>query len=172
MVLYPLSYVCFSLKNVNIDQFWEKHKFWKFANFRIKIKPAVDSFSLILKKTFPPMIFHEKIIRFTLFLLTNGHFCSKIWNFPEIADDHNSGTEYAGRMKFVSKCVVLDTLLYSTNNSISTKSVFRLFCKWALHIENYKICLSYLRLVLLDCITYVTRPTKSGTRVVCDIFNF
>ena len=62
------------------------------------------------------MIFREKIIRFTLLLLTNGQFCSEIRNFPEFADDHNSGTEYARDMKFVSKCVVLDTLMYSTNN--------------------------------------------------------
>ena len=74
------------------------------------------------------MIFREKRIRFT-FLLFNSHICSKIRNFPEIADDHNFGTEYARDMKFVSKCVVLDTLLYSTNNSISTKSGFRLFWK-------------------------------------------
>ena len=47
------------------------------------------------------MIFCEKIIRFTLFLLTNGQFWSKIRNFPEIADDHNSGNEYARDMKFV-----------------------------------------------------------------------
>ena len=32
------------------------------------------------------------------------------WKIPEIADDHNFGTEYARDMKFVSKCVVLDTL--------------------------------------------------------------
>ena len=38
--------------------------------------------------------------------------------FPEIADDPNSGTKYAREMKCVSKCVVLDILLYSTNNSI------------------------------------------------------
>ena len=75
------------------------------------------------------MIFHEKIIRFTLFLLTNGQFCSKIQNFLEIAEGHNSGTEYAKDMKFVSKCVVLDTLLYSTNNPISTKSGFKPFWK-------------------------------------------
>ena len=73
------------------------------------------------------MIFCEKIIRFSLFLLTNGQLCSKIRNFLEIADDHNFGTEYARDMKFVSKCVVLDTLLYSTNKSISTKSGFRPF---------------------------------------------
>ena len=82
------------------------------------------------------MIFREKIIRFTLFLLTNGQFCSKIQNFPEIADDHNSGTEYARDMKFVSKCVVIDTLLYSTNNSISTKSGFGPFWKGTLQILN------------------------------------
>ena len=40
---------------------------------------------------------------------------------PEIADDHNFETECAKDMKFVSKCVVLDTLLYSTNNSIRPK---------------------------------------------------
>ena len=49
------------------------------------------------------------------------------WKFQEIADDHNSGTECARNMKFASKCVVLDTLLYSTNNSISTKSWLRPF---------------------------------------------
>ena len=60
-----------------------------------------------------------------LFLLTNGQFCSKTRNFPEIADDHNSGTQYAREVKFELKYVVLDTLLYSTNNSISTKKGFR-----------------------------------------------
>ena len=40
----------------------------------------------------------------------------------EIADDHNLGTKYARDMEYVSKCVVLDTLRYSTNNSILTKS--------------------------------------------------
>ena len=52
--------------------------------------------------------------------------CQKI---PEIAKDHNFGTEYARDMKFASKCVVLDTLLYFTNNSISAKSGFRPFWK-------------------------------------------
>ena len=62
---------------------------------------------------------------------------SKIFRkLPEIADDHNSGTEYARDMKFVSKRVVLDTLLYSTNNSISTKSGFRPFWKGTLQILN------------------------------------
>ena len=42
----------------------------------------------------------------------------------EIVDDHNFGTEYVRDMKFVSKCAVLDTLLYYTNNAISTKSEF------------------------------------------------
>ena len=61
------------------------------------------------------MIFLENIIRFTFF------FCFQTANFvqnfeifrkfPEIADDHNSGTKYARDMKIVSKCVVLDTLL-------------------------------------------------------------
>ena len=50
------------------------------------------------------------------FVLTNGH---------------NSGTKYTRDMTFVSKCVVLDTLLYSTNTSISTKSGFR---KWAVYL--------------------------------------
>ena len=71
------------------------------------------------------MIFHEKIIRFTI-----------LRKFPEIADVHNSGTEYARDMKFVSKYVVWDTLRYSTNNSILTKSGFRPFWKWALQIEH------------------------------------
>ena len=101
----------------------------------MKIKPIVDSFfffRLILKKTFPSMIFREKRIRFILFLPINGHICQKSKNLrkiPEIADDHNFGTDYARDMKFVSKCVVLDTLLYSTNNSILTKSGFRPFRK-------------------------------------------
>ena len=123
---------CFSLKMsilTNFVQFWKNHKFKKFTNFRIKIEPNVNSFGLTLKKTFPSMIFHEKRIRFALFLLINGHICSKIRHFPEIADDHSFGTEYARDMKFMSKCVLLDTLLYSTNNSISTKSGFRPFWK-------------------------------------------
>ena len=103
----------FFVKSVNFDQFWKNHKFQKFANFRIEIEPMVDSFSLILKKTFPSMFFREKRIRFTLFtlfLLINGHICSKIWNFPEIADDYNFGTEYARDMKF---CVKMWSFLVS-----------------------------------------------------------
>ena len=39
-------------------------------------------------------------------------------------------TEFARDKTFVSKCLVLDTLLSSTNNSISAKkSGFRSFCK-------------------------------------------
>ena len=38
----------------------------------------------------------------------------------EIAEDHNFGTKHARNVKFVSKCAVLGTLPYSTNNSIST----------------------------------------------------
>ena len=54
---------------------------------------------------------------------------SKIFlKIPEIADDHNFGTEYARNVKFVSKCAVLDTL-HSTNNSILTKSGLRPFWK-------------------------------------------
>ena len=34
---------------------------------------------------------------------------------PEIADHHNFGTEYVRDIKFVSKCVVLDALPYSTD---------------------------------------------------------
>ena len=33
---------------------------------------------------------------------------------PEIADDHNFGTEYGRDMKFVSKYVALDTILLLT----------------------------------------------------------
>ena len=44
---------------------------------------------------------------------------------PEIVDDHSLGTKYAGDMKFVSICVVLDTWLYFTNKSISIKSGVR-----------------------------------------------
>ena len=75
------------------------------------------------------MIFHEKRIRFTLFLLINVKKSEIFRKIPEIADNHSFGTEYARDMKFVSKCVVLDTLLYSTNNSISTKHGFRPFWK-------------------------------------------
>ena len=39
----------------------------------------------------------------------------------EIADDHYFGTEYARNVKFELKCAVLDTLLDTTTNSISTK---------------------------------------------------
>ena len=53
---------------------------------------------------------------------------------PEIADSSNFGTEYARDVKVVSKCVVLDALLYYTNNLILTKSGFRPFWKCALHI--------------------------------------
>ena len=73
-----------------------------------------------MKKTFPLMIFREKRTRFTLFLPINGHICSKIEIFrkiPEITDDHDFGTENVRDMNFVSKCVVLDTLLNSTYNS-------------------------------------------------------
>ena len=70
---------------------------------------------------------NKQKINIYLFLLTKGQFCSKIRNFPEIADYHNSGTEYSRDMKFVSKCVVLDTLPYSTYNSILTKSGFMPF---------------------------------------------
>ena len=118
LIHFELCLFLFFVKNVNL--FWENHKIQKFANFRIKIKLNVDSFSLIWKKTFPPVIFWAKKIgiRFTLFLFINGHICSKIQNFLENADDHNLGTKHATYMKFVSKCIVLDTLVYSTNNSI------------------------------------------------------
>ena len=82
----------------------------------MKIELIVDSFTFILKKTFPSMIFREKRFRFTLFLLTNSYVKkSEIFRkIPEIVDDHdNFGTEYVTDMKLVSKCVVLDTLLYS-----------------------------------------------------------
>ena len=57
------------------------------------------------------MIFHERIIRFTLFLLTNGQLCSNIRNFPEIDDDHNSGTKYARGHEI---CVKMSSFGYST----------------------------------------------------------
>ena len=85
LIHFELCLFLFFGKNVNFGQFWGKHKFWKFANFRVEIEPNVDFFSLIFKKTFLPMIFCEKIIIFTLFLLTNGQFCSKIQNFQEIS---------------------------------------------------------------------------------------
>ena len=77
------------VKKVNFDQFLQNYKFQKFANFRIKIIPNVDSFGLVLKKTFPSMIFHKKRIRFTLFLLINGKKKFLIRNFLEITSDHN-----------------------------------------------------------------------------------
>ena len=76
------------------------------------------------------MISHEKRIRFTLFLLKTVKIVQKSEIFqkiPEIAEEHNFGTEYARNVKFVSKCAVLDTLPYSTSNSISIKSGFRPF---------------------------------------------
>ena len=51
--------------------------------------------------------------------------------FSEIADDHNSGTEYARDMKFVSKCVVLNTLYLgctTENPFLLQKSKFIIFC--------------------------------------------
>ena len=38
------------------------------------------------------------------------------WKIPEIDEDHNFEIEYARNVKFVSKCAIADTLLYSTNN--------------------------------------------------------
>ena len=55
----------------------------------------------------------------------------------EIVEGHNFGTEYARNVKFVSQCAVLDTLLYSTNNSILVKSEFRPFWNWALHVQKH-----------------------------------
>ena len=93
----------------NFDQFWKNHKFQRFANFRIKIEPYVDySFGLILKKTFPSMIFREKknqiYIIFTykwLKLFKNPKFSRKI---PEIAVSHTFGTEYARDLSCVKMC--------------------------------------------------------------------
>ena len=48
----------------------------------------------------------------------------KFWKNLKIAQDHNLETEYARNVQFVSNCAVLDTLPYSTNNSISTESGF------------------------------------------------
>ena len=63
-----------------------------------------------------------------LFLLANGQNCSKIQKIPEIADDHNLGTEYV-RNKSVSKCAVLD----STYNSIG------LMVQWFISSNHHKI---------------------------------
>ena len=84
---------------------------------RIKIIPNEDSLGLILKKTFPSMIFHEKkesdLYHLYYFLLTHSRLVQKFEKFgkiPEIAEDHNFGTEYAKNVEFVSKYAVLDTL--------------------------------------------------------------
>ena len=76
-----------------------KSQISKFADFRIKIEPNVDSFGLILRKTFPSIIFQKKknqvYIIFTYkrpYLFKNSEIFRKI---PEIADGHNFGTEYA-----------------------------------------------------------------------------
>ena len=59
--------------------------FGKITNFRsIKVIPNVDSYGLILKKTFPSMISHEKTIRFTLFLHINGQNCEKSKIFQKL----------------------------------------------------------------------------------------
>ena len=78
----------FFVKNVNFDQFWKNHKFQKFANFRIKVVPIIDSFGLILKKTFPSMILKRKI-KFALFftykrskLFKNPKFSGKFRKLP------------------------------------------------------------------------------------------
>ena len=44
----------------------------------------MDSFGLILKKTFKSTIFREIRIRFTLFLLINGQTVQKSYNFGEL----------------------------------------------------------------------------------------
>ena len=55
-------------------------------------------------------------------------------------------------MKSVSKCVVLDTLLYSANNSISTKSGFRPFWKWTLHvlINLHHFTIKWVSFIILE----------------------
>ena len=55
------------------------------------------------------MILREKVITITLFLLANGQFCSKLLNFPEIVDDHNSGTKERHEI-----CVKMCSFGYST----------------------------------------------------------
>ena len=60
-----VMFVFVFVKNVNFDQLWKSHKFQKFSNFRIKIKPIVDSFSLILKKTLHQIIKYQIYIIFT-----------------------------------------------------------------------------------------------------------
>ena len=77
--------------------------------------PNVDSFGLSLKKTFPSMIFHDKRIRFTLPLR------SKLFKNPKFAG------KFGKLPSPVTKWAVLDTLLYFTNSSITTKSGFRPF---------------------------------------------
>ena len=99
--------------------------------------------------------------------------------FLEIAEDHTFGTEYARNLKFVSNCAVLDTLPCSTNNSISTKSGFRPFWNWTLHIMftllSYSHSISFhvgitLQLEIPNWILNVDRYKSYGT--VCTRFIF
>ena len=59
-------------------------------------------------------------------LFKNPKFSGKVQKLPMTI---TLETKYAKEIKFMSKCVVLDTLLYSTKNSISIKSGFRPFSK-------------------------------------------
>ena len=61
-----------------------KNTNFKFANFKIKIEPNVDSFSLILKKTFPPMIFCEKKSDLHYFYLQTVNFVQKSEIFQKL----------------------------------------------------------------------------------------
>ena len=87
------------VENVNFDLI-ENHKFEKFYNFRIKIIPNADYFSLVLKKTFSSLMSREKRNIFTLYLLITVNLF-KNRKLPEIAEDHNLGTEYDRNVKFV-----------------------------------------------------------------------
>ena len=68
------------------------------------------------------------------------HKSKNFWKIQKIIDEHKFGTKYARAMKLVSKCAILGTLSYFTNNSFwpKVKGGFRPFWKLAppLHVSR------------------------------------
>ena len=140
LIHFELCLFLFFVKNVNFDQFWKNHKFQKSANFRIKTEPNVFFLSY-LEENIPingfPWKKNQIYITFTYkwsYLFKNSKFSGKFRKLLRIITSEPIMLE---TWNLHRKCVVLDTLLYSTNNSISTKSGFRPSWKWALHLSSY-----------------------------------
>ena len=95
-----------------MTKFWKNYKVQKFANFRIKIIPNVDSlWSYFEKKNSLQWFSMRKESDLLYFYLKTVKIVEKseiFWKVPEIAEDHNFRTEYATNVKFVSRCAVLD----------------------------------------------------------------